>query len=117
MSNYYIKAIMLENCPYSIAADELLKNHKIPNKTTWITQNEKNNYVTDLIDTYPQIYLKKYNSNQHLLLGGYDDLSNFMTNFLSQKLTDTNIDNFNRKYKWSKKATLRLVQLINTPSS
>ena len=117
MSHYYIKAIMLENCPYSIAANDLLKKHNIPSKMKWITQNEKNNYVTDLINTYPQIYLKKYNSNQHLLLGGYDDLSNFMTNLLSKKLTDTNIDNFNQKYKWSKKATLRLIQLINTPSS
>jgi glutaredoxin len=108
---------MLENCPYSIAANDLLKQHNVPSKMKWITQNEKHNYVTDMISTYPQIYLKKYNSNQHLLLGGYDDLASFMTNFLSQKLTDTNIDTFNRKYNWSKKATLRLIQLINTPKA
>jgi glutaredoxin len=114
MNNYYIKAIMLENCPYSIAAGELLKTHNIPNKMIWITQNDKDKYVTDMISTYPQIYLKKYNNNQHLLLGGHDDLSNFISNFLSQKLTDTNLNTFSQKYNWSKKATLRLIQLINS---
>ena len=59
MNDYYIKAIMLVDCPYSIRAAELLKIHNIPNKSLWITSNDKEKYVNDMIDTYPQIYLKK----------------------------------------------------------
>ena len=104
---------MLENCPYSIKAAELLKIHNISNKTTWISGNMRNKYITDKISTYPQIYLKKYNSNQNLLLGGCDDLEAFIMNFKSQRLNENEINIFMKKYNWSKKASLRLIQLIN----
>jgi hypothetical protein len=113
MEKYYLKAIILQGCPYSNNAVKLLKEHKIISDIEYITYNNKELYKTDKIQTFPQIYLKKYNSNQHLLLGGHDDLSNFISTFLSQKLTAINLDTFNRKYNWSKKATLRLIQLIN----
>lgn len=110
---YYIKAIVLENCPYSIAASELLTKLKIPNEILNINYDNKNKYKNENIDTFPQIYLVKKNSNGHLLLGGYDDLNNFIENYKSQKISDKNIELFMNKYKWSKKATLRLIQLIN----
>jgi len=113
MSNYYIKAILLDNCSYSIAANNLIKNYNIPSKIININTNEKDKFVTEQIDTFPQIYLKKYNSKENLLLGGYDDLNYFISTFKSQKLSDENIDDFSKKYKWSKKAILRLIQLIN----
>lgn len=113
MSNYYIKAILLENCPYSINAEQLLKIHSIPCKITWVNQNNKQVYKTDSINTFPQIYLNKINSPGNLLLGGHDDLASFITTFKAQKLNDKNINDFMTKYSWSKKATLRFIQLIN----
>ena len=113
MSQYYINAIMLENCPYSIAADKLLKDNKIPNKAIWINQQEKERYVSGMISTFPQIYLKKMNSKGSLLLGGHDNLKESIDNFKSMKNNMAAVsDNFINKYKWSKKATLRFIQLI-----
>jgi glutaredoxin len=113
MTGYFIKAIMLENCPYSINADKIIKQYNLPHKILWIDNNSKNKYVNNMIQTFPQIYLKKNNSNQHLLLGGHDDLLAFISTFKSQKINDIEINNFMKKYNWSKKATLRLIQLIN----
>jgi glutaredoxin len=113
MNNYSLKAILLGNCPYSNSAYELLKIHNIPVETIWINQLNKENYKTNLINTFPQIYLKKNNSNGNLLLGGYDDLNNFISTFLKKKISDSNINFFMEKSKWSKKSTLRLIQLIN----
>jgi hypothetical protein len=110
---YHIKAILLMNCPYSEAASELINLYKIPNKTTWVNQNNKENFKTELINTFPQIYLNKYNTNNNLLLGGYDDLKSFIDIFKNKPLSDNDINKFMMKYKWSKKATLRFIQLIN----
>ena len=112
MSRYYVNAIMLENCPYSIAADKLLKDNKIPNKTIWINQQEKERYISDEISTFPQIYLKKLNSKGSLLLGGHDNLKETINNLKLNKNIPGETDKFMKKYKWSKKATLRFFQLI-----
>lgn len=73
-NDYYLYGIILEGCPYSMAAKELLeeniKNHKI----FIVTHNNKNDYKNECIDTFPQIYLKKYNSKFSELVGGYEDL-------------------------------------------
>ena len=113
MNDYYVKAILLQNCPYSVAAQQLLNNFKIPHQLTHITENEKINFKNNSIDTFPQIYLRKYNTNGNLLLGGYDDLNYFVQTFKAKKLSTENINKFMTKYKWSKKATLRFIQLIN----
>jgi hypothetical protein len=49
----------------------------------------------------------------HLLLGGYDNLNDFFTNFKSQELIDNKVEQFMKKYKWAKKSVLRLIELIN----
>ena len=113
MSEYYIKAIILKSCPYSINAEQLLKTHKIKSDFNYIDHDEKNKYKTPFIDTFPQIYLNKNGNKGNLLLGGYTDLSNFLNNFKNKKLENENIDEFMKKYNWSKKATLRLIELIN----
>lgn len=115
MDKYYIKAILLKNCSYSLAAYDLIKLHKLPTEIIWVDINDKSKYKTDKIDTFPQIYLKKYNSNGNLLLGGYTELSDTISTLLKQKLSTTTITNFMNKYNWSKKATLRLIELINKP--
>ena len=110
---YYIKAILLQNCPYSDAAKELLDNFKIENKKIIVDFNNKYIHKNENIDTFPQIYLNKYNSNGNLLLGGYDDLKKFIDNFKNKKYSNDKVNQFINEYKWSKKATLRLIQLIN----
>jgi len=112
--NYYLQLVVLENCPYSNAALELVK--PLENKTNIIKVNQTNkeNYKTNDISSFPQIYLKKYNSNGSLLLGGYTDLKSFYETFQNQPYSEKNVNEFLKKYnKWSKKSTLRLIQLIN----
>lgn len=113
MDKYFIKAILLEDCSYSNAAHQLIKTHQLPVDITWVNQTNKENYKTDQINTFPQIYLKKINSNGNLLLGCYQELANFIDTFYGQKISDSNINNWIEKTYWSKKSTLRLIQLIN----
>ena len=110
---YYIKIISLEGCPYSISAENLLTNMKIKHNLIRIKYNDCDKYITDDIQTFPQIYLKKNNSKGSLLLGGYDDLKYSIDLFKGQKLNDNNINNFMKKYNWSKKSVLRLIELYN----
>ena len=112
MSDYYLKAVLLEGCPYSIAAKDLLAVNKIPVKITNVNQTNKNQFKTNIISTFPQIYLCKYNNNGTQLLGGYDDLNDFISKFKG-KYNENLIHEFMGKYSWSKKATLRMIQLIN----
>jgi glutaredoxin len=113
MSDYSLKLILLQECSYSIAANELIQMHKIPSQTQWITRSEADVYVNDKIQTFPQIYLNKFNSKGNLLLGGYTDLKLFIDTFKERKLSESDINQFMKKYNWSKKSTLRLIQLIN----
>lgn len=116
MSEYYIKAILLDNCSYSSAARDLLTIHNIPNEIVNIASRDMNIYSTDMISTYPQLYLKKYNTNGNLLLGGYEELKNSIDMFKGVKLSDENIKKFMTQHKWSRKATLRFIQLVNKVS-
>jgi hypothetical protein len=113
MSDYSLKIILLQGCGYSIAANDLIQQHQIPSQNQWITQSEKDLYVNEKIQTYPQIYLNKINSKGNLLLGGYTELKSFIDTFKGAKISDFNINEFMNKSKWSKKSTLRLIQLIN----
>jgi len=115
MSNYYFHAIVLENCPYSNAALELFKEFK-NNKViiTTVNQRNKENYKTEEISTFPQIYFKKNNSKGSLLLGGYSELKNIVDSFKNKEYSIDKINNFiSNNKKWSKKAVLRLIELIN----
>ncbi len=112
MNNYYLKAILLEGCSYSIAAKDLLVSNNISVEIISINNSNKNQFKTNAISTFPQIYLCKTGNNGTQLLGGYDDLSEFIRNFKG-KFNDNQIANFIEKYSWSKKATLRMIQLIN----
>jgi len=111
---YFIYAIILENCPYSEAALELLTKENINFKSLKITFLEKEKYKTDSISTFPQIYLKKSRNNDTLLLGGYTDLKNFMDTFINKKYDEKNVEEFQKKYNlWNKHSVLRLIELIN----
>ena len=113
MNSYYLKIILLENCSYSIALDKHIKNNNIINKTIWITRSEADKFKTEQIKTFPQIYLNKINSKENILFGGYDDFNDFFYQFKNQELSNDKINYFMTKHIWSKKALLRLIQLIN----
>ena len=112
-SQYYIKIITLVSCSYSQAAIDLINNHKIPHKIISVDDPNKNIYKNNLIDTFPQIYLNKHGVKGNMLLGGYDDLKYSLDIFKRNKYSEKNVNIFMNKYKWSKKATLRFIQLLN----
>ena len=113
MNNYYIKAFLLENCPYGALAEELLKKNNIPYKKIMINKKNSELYKSKLINTFPQLYLKKKNTSGNLLLGGYTELKTFINDFKTKTIDTVKINDFMKNTKWSKKATLRLIQLIN----
>ena len=110
MYNVYI--ITLEDCPYSIAAIDLLNSLNIKYKHLKVNRINKEKYKTKEINTFPQIYLKK--KNNALLLGGYSNLKEFIDIFINQEYNEKNILKFHNKYKlWNKKSILRLLEIIN----
>ncbi len=61
-----LKAIILEDCPYSIALVKLLDNNEISFTKIMIKRIDKEKYKTPEISTFPQLYL------DNILIGGYD---------------------------------------------
>lgn len=114
MSKYYLNLILLEGCPYSEAAFETVKNLNIKNKHIWVNGKNKENYKTKYISTFPQIYLKKENRLGSVLIGGNSDLQNIISTFYKKKLDNKLVKEFETKNNWSHKATLRIIQLINS---
>lgn len=113
-NNYYLFCVILENCPYSIAAHELINSYKnIKKEFIFIKRNNMENYKTDLISTFPQIYLKRYNTNGSQLIGGYTELKNIIDTF-HNKIENNTIDSYlKQNISWNKKSLLRLIELIN----
>ena len=111
---YYLFVVTLDNCPWSKAAIDLLNSFKIKYKHLKVNQNNKEKYKTSEINTFPQIYLKKNSSNDSLLLGGYNNLKDFIDTFINQKYDDNKINLFQQKYHmWHKKPILRLIEIIH----
>ena len=115
MNKYYLHSVILQNCPYSNAAHDLLKNYpKIKTKITFVNNNNKENYKTEYINTFPQIYLKRSNKNGSLLIGGYTEIKELFDLFYKTKYSKKKILEFiNKNNKWSKKSLLRFIHLIN----
>ena len=110
---YYLHLISLKNCPFSIKAENLLQKYKP--QITKIDFNEKEKWKNKQISTFPQIYLKKNNSQGSLLLGGYDDIKgiiDIIANSKGKKIHDTK-EKLNRYYpKISEKTILRIIELF-----
>jgi glutaredoxin len=113
-NNYYLYCVILKNCPYSQAAYELLNLKKnIKKEFTFINRSEMDNYKTEFINTFPQIYLKRYNTNGTKLIGGYTELKNIFDKF-ENDIDKKNIKIFlENNISWNKKSLLRLIELIN----
>ena len=115
-SNYYLHCIILKKCPFSEAAYSLIKsNDHIKTEYTFINYTDKEKYKTENINTFPQIYLKKINSNGSQLIGGYNEFKNLF-NFFYNNYNNKLLEEFkkNNNIKWSNKTLLRLIELINT---
>ena len=92
---YKLKVIVLENCPYSIAAMELLTNYNIPFEKILVKQNNKDKFKTKEISTFPQIYI--FNEKDKILLGGYSDLEEIMDIINSYRTSSKNLDKIKEK--------------------
>jgi glutaredoxin len=111
---YYLEIISLEGCPYSIAAEELVKTKKIKHEIIKINHDDKQLHKNNKIDTFPQIYLRKDNSTGRLLVGGYQNLDkiNIMID------GNSNVTNLVKEIKkiisddFNKKSILRMIELI-----
>ena len=112
-NKYFIKAIILENCPYSINAEKLLKQYKIQHDIVRVNHSNKSKYKNDTINTFPQIYLKKLNYPDNLLIGGYSDLKSLIDTFRNNKYDDTTINDVVQKLNLSKKLLLKIISLLN----
>jgi glutaredoxin len=115
---YKLKVIVLENCPYSIAAIELLTNHNIPFNKILVTQNNKHKYKTAKISTFPQIYMINKSEKEELLLGGYSDIEEIINIINDYNPKDSNFDDIKKKLKikYSKtindKLILRIIEIF-----
>jgi glutaredoxin len=107
-----LKVIVLKNCPYSIAAVELLTNNKIPFKKIVVTQETKYKYKTKEISTFPQIYI--LNKSEQILLGGYSDIEEIVNIINQSKNLDKIKKKLNIKYSKNvdKKIILRIIELF-----
>jgi glutaredoxin len=116
MSNdYYLHLVILKDCPYGKAAHELLNSYKnIKKEFTYIERNDIEKYKTDLIKTYPQIYLKRYNTNGTQLIGGYSDIKKIIDTFNKKYDKETMNNYLNENKNISRKSMLRLIELLNT---
>lgn len=111
--NYYLQVNSLIGCPYSIEVENLLEQNNISNEINKINFEQKNIFKTSQINTFPQIFLKKYNSNGSILLGGNSDFQEILN--LKSKSLETQLQVLSKKYpKLTKKVKLRIIELFNT---
>ena len=111
---YYLSINSLEGCPFSIGVESLLQQHdKIPNEINKISQLEKHRFKNDDISTFPQVYLKKYNSKGSILLGGNSDFKELLEISKIPNL-DIQLEKLTKKYpRISKKVKLRIIEIFN----
>ena len=108
---YYLEINSLEGCSYSQEVNSLVKNHNINANINIISQNEKHLYKNQQINTFPQVYLKKYNSAGSILLGGNSDFKEILS--MNNKTLDLQLKLLSDKYNSiSKKTKLRIIELF-----
>ncbi|ADO67212.1 hypothetical protein crov179 [Cafeteria roenbergensis virus] len=109
---YYLQVNSLIGCPYSIEVEKILQQENINSKIIKINPSEKHLYKNEQISSFPQIFLKKYNSKGQLLLGGNSDFKEILN--LQNKDLNIQIKSLLKKYPvMTHKTKLRLIQLFN----
>lgn len=110
--NYYLQINSLVGCPYSIEVEKLVEKNNINNEINKITNDQKYLFKNDIINTFPQVFLKKYNSNGSILLGGNSDFKEILN--LKSKNIDEQLNFLSNKFpNLNKKTQLRIIQLFN----
>jgi glutaredoxin len=108
---YYLQVNSLIGCPYSIELENIIQTKRIHAEINKVSSDEKHLYKNDEISTFPQVYLKKYNSQGSILLGGNSDIKEILGN--NNKTFDEQFKFITKKYpKMSKKAKLRVIELF-----
>jgi len=109
---YYLYIILRQDCPYSQNLVKILKTNKIDFESITVSIQEKEKYKTDLIKTFPQVYLKSLSSNDSILIGGHDivkDLIEYIDNDKFYTLTQ----NLPKKIQLKLKLILKGHKIIN----
>ena len=108
-----LKIISLTNCPYSMAAEELIRNfknikdNKINVNIVNVSQEDKSKYKSSEIETFPQIYFK------NVLIGGYDNFNEIYLDIKRTKKLDEMIKIIQNKTKiHSRKDMLRFIKFL-----
>ncbi len=108
-----LKAIILEDCPYSMALVELLNDNEIPFNKIMVKRVDKEKYKTSEISTFPQLYL------DNNLIGGYDTSKEIfdMINNNTESINDLDVLKKKlysqlAKNKFNNKKILRLIKLF-----
>jgi glutaredoxin len=108
-----LKIISLNNCPYSMAAEELIKtfknikDNKINVNILNVTQEDKSKYKSSEIETFPQIYFN------NILIGGYDNFNEIYLDIKGIKNLDKMIKIIQNKTSvHNRKDMLRLIKFL-----
>ena len=109
-----LKVIVLENCPYSIAASELLSNYKIKFDKIMVNNNNKQEYKTDKISTFPQIYMINQDKEE-ILLGGYSNIEEIINIINSSTKINVIKKEIKTKYSYiNNKQILRIIEIFGS---
>ncbi len=103
-----LKAIILEDCPYSMALVDLLENNEISFTKIIVKRIDKEKYKTSQISTFPQLYL----GND--LIGGYDKSKEIFDKINNSDDLDSLKEDLNNylNNKINNKKILRLIKLF-----
>lgn len=105
---FKLKLISLDGCPYSMAAESFLDDLNINYDLVKVYQENKEEYKTNEIKTFPQTYLN------NVLLGGFDDLKEIYDTLSSKTELDEMIEYLNEKFesKLTRKEKLRIIEFF-----
>jgi glutaredoxin len=91
----------LEYCPYSMEAEQIIKQNNLSHKIIKVKQEEKNKYKKlNKWNTFPQVFYK-HKTNKLKLIGGCSDLEKYINiiNIIKEENININI----LKYVFSSK--------------
>lgn len=77
----YLEIYSLEGCPYSVKAEKLVKDLRLPYKVIKVTDSNKQSYKDkNQMATFPQIFIVYPQLGLRKLIGGYTELTNVLPN-------------------------------------
>ncbi len=83
---YQLKIYSLEDCPYSMNAEKLLKNNNIDFNLIKVSHDEKDHYKeVNKMNTFPQIFLET--NQENIKIGGYSELNDIYNTINDNTIT------------------------------